>query len=197
MATCSWVSGFLVSVTVSGLGYTDVQVQSFGTPRDVLIRLPVQKGVTSAQQSEQVLQALKAGDANVVLRRTEFVGPQVGDELVHGGLMALGMVVSVEALLQRVHPDDSALLRRVLEQAARGERYEVEYRVELPQGGLRWVASRGSCEMGSDGMPQLVRGWRSPLLARGPTDPHIPRAVAGTCRSKKDPVGWAGRVSKV
>ncbi len=82
-----------VRETVSGLGYADVQVQSFGTPRDVLIRLPVQKGVTSAQQSEQVLQALKANDADVTLRRTEFVGPQVGDELVHGGLMALGMVV--------------------------------------------------------------------------------------------------------
>ena len=82
-----------VRETVSGLGYTDVQVQSFGTPRDVLIRLPVQKGVTSAQQSEQVLQALKANDADVTLRRTEFVGPQVGDELVHGGLMALAFVV--------------------------------------------------------------------------------------------------------
>ncbi len=82
-----------VRETVSGLGYTDVQVQSFGTPRDVLIRLPVQKGVTSAQQSEQVLQALKANDADVTLRRTEFVGPQVGEELVHGGLMALAFVV--------------------------------------------------------------------------------------------------------
>ena len=69
-----------------------------------------------------------------------------------------GEPVSVEALLQRVHPDDSAAVRRVLGQADRGARYEIEYRVELPQGGLRWVASRGSCEMGSDGMPQLVRG---------------------------------------
>ena len=51
------------------------------------------KGVTSAQQSEQVLATLKAADAGVTLRRTEFVGPQVGEELVHGGLMALGMVV--------------------------------------------------------------------------------------------------------
>ena len=37
--------------------------------------------------------ALKSEDAGVTLRRTEFVGPQVGEELVHGGLMALGMVV--------------------------------------------------------------------------------------------------------
>ena len=79
--------------TVSGLGYSDVIVQNFGTSRDVMIRLPVQKGVTSAQQSEQVIGALKAADAEATLRRTEFVGPQVGEELVHGGLMALGMVV--------------------------------------------------------------------------------------------------------
>ena len=79
--------------TVASLGYKDVVVQNFGTSRDVMIRLPVQQGVTSAQQSEQVLQALKVQDEGVELRRTEFVGPQVGDELMHGGLMALGMVV--------------------------------------------------------------------------------------------------------
>lgn len=66
--------------------------------------------------------------------------------------------VSVAALLQRVHADDCGAVRRVLALADGGERYEIEYRVELPQGGLRWVASRGSCEAGSDGKPQLVRG---------------------------------------
>ncbi|QXZ08668.1 protein translocase subunit SecF [Comamonas sp. Y33R10-2] len=79
--------------TISKLGYQDVIVQNFGTSKDVMIRLPVQKGVTTAQQSEQVLTALKAQDAEVTLRRTEFVGPQVGDELMHSGLMALGMVI--------------------------------------------------------------------------------------------------------
>lgn len=82
-----------VRESISRLGYSDVIVQNFGTSRDVMIRLPVQKGVTSAQQSEQVLTALKAEDAEVTLRRTEFVGPQVGDELMHNGLMALGFVV--------------------------------------------------------------------------------------------------------
>ena len=82
-----------VRETVATLGFPDVQVQNFGTARDVMIRLPVQKGVTSAQQSERVIGALKSVDPDVTLRRTEFVGPQVGDELVKGGLMALGMVV--------------------------------------------------------------------------------------------------------
>ena len=78
---------------VESLGYADVQVQNFGTARDVMIRLPAQKGVTSAQQSDKVLAALKADDAGATLRRTAFVGPQVGEELATDGLKALGMVV--------------------------------------------------------------------------------------------------------
>ena len=79
---------------VSGLGFADVQVQNFGTSHDVLIRLPAQKGVSSAQQSEKVLTALKADNPGVALRRTEFVGPQVGEELATDGLKALAMVVA-------------------------------------------------------------------------------------------------------
>jgi len=79
--------------SVEGLGFTDTQVQSFGTAQDVMIRLPAQHGVNSAQQSEKVISALKAQDPDVQLQRVEFVGPQVGDELAHDGLMALGMVV--------------------------------------------------------------------------------------------------------
>jgi preprotein translocase subunit SecF len=79
--------------TVDGLGLSDVQVQNFGTSRDVMIRLPAQKGVSTAQQSEKVLAALKAANSDVTLRRTEFVGPQVGEELAQDGLKALAMVV--------------------------------------------------------------------------------------------------------
>ena len=79
--------------TVAGLGFTDVQVQTFGSAREVMIRLPAQKGVSTAQQSERVMAALKVQDAQVELRRTEFVGPQVGEELAQDGLKALAMVV--------------------------------------------------------------------------------------------------------
>ena len=82
-----------IRATISALGFTDVQVQNFGTARDVMIRLPAQKGVTTAQQSDKVLGALKVADSEVTLRRTEFVGPQVGQELAQDGLKALGMVV--------------------------------------------------------------------------------------------------------
>lgn len=76
---------------VGTLGYTEVQVQSFG--KSVQIRLPVRKGATSAQQSAEVMNALKAAEPTVELRSNEFVGPQVGDELTTNGLKALAMVV--------------------------------------------------------------------------------------------------------
>ena len=79
--------------TIETLGIPDTQVQSFGRAQDVLIQMPPQKDVASGLQSEKVMAALKAKDSTVTLRRVEFVGPQVGDELTHDGLMALAMVV--------------------------------------------------------------------------------------------------------
>ncbi len=82
-----------VRKVITELGYAEVPVQNFGTSRDVLLRLPVATGSTSGQQSEQVMAALKAQNPAVELRRTEFVGPQVGRELVEDGMKALGMVI--------------------------------------------------------------------------------------------------------
>ncbi len=82
-----------VRKAVAKLGFFDVQVQNFGTSRDVMIRLPAQKGVTASQQSADLMAALKAADPTVQLRSNEFVGPQVGEELTTNGLKALGMVV--------------------------------------------------------------------------------------------------------
>ena len=82
-----------VRETVSGLGYQEVLIQNFGSSQEVMIRLPLVEGVTSAQQSEQVLQALQAASPDVQLRRVEFIGPQVGEELLHNGLKALAFVV--------------------------------------------------------------------------------------------------------
>jgi preprotein translocase subunit SecF len=71
------------------LGFGDPSVQNFGTARDVLVRLPVKEGLTSAKLSEQIMQELKQLDATVDLRRVEFVGPQVGKELLENGALAL------------------------------------------------------------------------------------------------------------
>src|SRR5690606_13065022 len=82
-----------VREVVSSRGYQDVLVQAYGSPRDIQIRLPVRQGLTSQQQSDQVMDALKAEDPAVERRGLEFVGPQVGDELTTNGLKALAMVV--------------------------------------------------------------------------------------------------------
>ncbi len=82
-----------VRASVSKLGYQDVLVQNFGSSRDVMIRLPLKQGVTSAEQSEKVMAELKAASPDVALRRVEFVGPQVGQELVTNGLKALAFVI--------------------------------------------------------------------------------------------------------
>ncbi|GGI55445.1 protein translocase subunit SecF [Oxalicibacterium solurbis] len=82
-----------VRTAIEDLGYTDMQVQSFGTAHDVLIRLPAKQGMDSGALSQKVIGALKAQHPDVILKRVEFVGPQVGDELTHDGLMALGMLV--------------------------------------------------------------------------------------------------------
>lgn len=79
-------------------GYGDAQVQNFGSASEILVRLPVKTGVTSAQLSEKVLAALKAADPAAELRRVEFVGPQVGKELLEDGSLAL-LVVSIGIML--------------------------------------------------------------------------------------------------
>jgi len=72
---------------LSKSGYDQAQVQYFGTSRDLLIYLPPQEGLDSAKLSEAVFSKLKQGNPDVELRRVEYVGPQVGDELaVQGGL---------------------------------------------------------------------------------------------------------------
>ena len=80
--------------TLDKIGLTEVAVQNFGTARDVMIRLPLRPNVSSAKLSEQVFQALKAADDAVMLKRVEFVGPQVGKELYENGALAL-LVVSL------------------------------------------------------------------------------------------------------
>ena len=72
----------------------DVQVQALGTNKHIMIRLPNKEGVTSAQLSNQVMDLLKKNNPDVTLRQVEFIGPQVGEELVTNGLMALGFVVA-------------------------------------------------------------------------------------------------------
>ncbi len=107
--------------TVESLGFGEVQVQNFGTSRDVMIRLPVREGITQGEVAARVLGALCTAEQGTVsqreyvsdqgeaisrqacntadgaeplrLQRTEFVGPSVGAELARDGLIALAFTV--------------------------------------------------------------------------------------------------------
>ena len=77
-------------------GYGDDQVQHFGTSRDVLIRIAPRASRASAELSEEVLTALQNADSAVEMRRVEFVGPQVGEELTEqGGLAVLYALLGI------------------------------------------------------------------------------------------------------
>jgi preprotein translocase subunit SecF len=70
----------------------DALVQNFGSSKDVLIQVPLKQNKAGAKLSEQVMDTLRQQDASVELRRVEFVGPQVGKDLVENGAMALLLV---------------------------------------------------------------------------------------------------------
>lgn len=78
--------------TLEKMGLGDATVQNFGSSENALIRLPARQDLTGAQLSEKVIGALKAEDASVELRRVDFVGSQVGKELVENGAVALLLV---------------------------------------------------------------------------------------------------------
>jgi preprotein translocase subunit SecF len=80
--------------TLERVSLAEATVQSFGSSQTALIRLPSKQGVTGAQLSEVVIKALREDDPSVELRRVDFVGSQVGRELVENGGIAL-LLVSV------------------------------------------------------------------------------------------------------
>lgn len=82
-----------IRTELDGLKLGDIQVQALGTNKQIMIRLPNKANMTSAQLSNQVMDLLKQHNDGVSLRQVEFIGPQVGEELVTHGLLALGMVV--------------------------------------------------------------------------------------------------------
>jgi preprotein translocase subunit SecF len=83
---------------VAGIGYGEVNVQNFGSSKDVMIRLPLIKNtdgtmMSSSDQSKKVFSKLQESHPQVKLQRVEYVGPQVGEELLYGGIKALLFVV--------------------------------------------------------------------------------------------------------
>ncbi len=83
--------------TLEAAGYKG-EVQNFGSSRDVLIRLHLEKNQSTADLSQKVIAVLKDADQTAELRRVEFVGPQIGKELGEYGAIAL-LVTAVGIVL--------------------------------------------------------------------------------------------------
>ncbi len=77
---------------LAATGLPDALVQNFGSSHDVLIQVPLKQNLAGAKLSEQVMDGLRKQDAGVEKRRVEFVGPQVGKDLVENGALALLLV---------------------------------------------------------------------------------------------------------
>ncbi|OIR15506.1 protein-export membrane protein SecF [mine drainage metagenome] len=77
---------------LGSIGLNDAQVQNFGSSKDVLIQIPLKQNKAGSKLSEQVMETLHQQEASAELRRVEFVGPQVGKDLVENGSMALLLV---------------------------------------------------------------------------------------------------------
>ena len=81
---------------LSTQGLSDFEVTFFGSDRDVLVRIAPQETLSNAQLSEKVLEVVRGLDADVALRRVEFVGPKVGEELTtDGGLAMLYALIGI------------------------------------------------------------------------------------------------------
>ncbi|MDF3011711.1 MAG: protein-export rane protein SecD/SecF family [Burkholderiales bacterium] len=87
-----------IRTTLEKAGYK-AEVQNFGSSRDVLIRMPIEKNQSTSQLSQEVQKLLRTADAGAEVRRIEFVGPQVGRELAEYGALALLVTSVVLAIL--------------------------------------------------------------------------------------------------
>ncbi|HVE16215.1 MAG TPA: ATP-binding protein [Chthoniobacterales bacterium] len=152
----------LAQAMISFWGFADVPI----TPSLFFV------GIIAVMGLELSRDVLRAGELETELRERErrlALAAETASlgiwtrEAQHGGVWASSHwrqifgfresePITVESFLQRVHPEDRPLLREILWQPNRADRsYEVEYRINHPDGRLRWISSRGTYEIGKDG----------------------------------------------
>jgi two-component system, LuxR family, sensor kinase FixL len=82
--------------------------------------------------------------------------------------------LSLDDFLNRLHPDERETVRQALASAIEGDgRYQMEHRLVLPDGQMRWIASRGGVEFASDGKPILVRGVSLDITERNKAEREL------------------------
>ena len=81
-----------IRLKLDSMGLDQATVQNYGSSKNVMLRLPNKKDLNSASLSNSVFTVLKADTPDVQLKSVEFIGPQVGRDLVNNGLMAIAFV---------------------------------------------------------------------------------------------------------
>jgi PAS domain S-box-containing protein len=128
----------------------------------------VREARAASQESEQrLLLAADAAHLGIWIRDLKRQQIWLSDQWRALFGFSAGQPVALADLLARVHADDRAAVRRTLDSAEQGvPRYEMEYRITLPDGALRWIGSHGSVETDAAGRPALVRGVSLDITAR-------------------------------
>jgi two-component system, LuxR family, sensor kinase FixL len=140
-------------------------VMSYELSRDVL--RAAQLGRELQESEQQMTLAAEAANLGVWIR--DLVRNEIWASDQWRALFAFSPSeqLDLEMILQRLHPDDREAVRQTLVKAASGDgRYETEYRIVLPDGRMRWIASRGRVEFNGGGKPVLVRGASLDITAR-------------------------------
>ena len=130
-----------VRTALGEAGFDGAVVQHFGTTRDVLVRLAPREDVSKAELSTQVVNALRQStDGELDLRRVEFVGPQVGEELTEDG--GLAMLIALGAILAYV-----------------GFRFEIRFSLGAVAALGLPVALTGAAALSGGQAPENTMGW--------------------------------------
>src|SRR5271166_971186 len=96
--------------------------------------------------------------------------------------------LELDSILRRIHPDDQDAVRMVLAKAIENNgSYEAEYRLILPTGEMRWIASHGRVEYVAGGKPILIRGVSHDITER--------KVAEQETQNLRDEIAHAGRVS--
>lgn len=142
-----------------------VAVTAYELSRETLL---VGRLATRLHESEQRM-TLAAEAANLGIWIRDFLHNDIWASAKWRELFGFGPTerLEMEDVLRRIHPDDQDAIRKIMDKTlADGGHYDVEYRVKLPDGKIRWISSHGRFELDKKGRPLRLRGVSHDSTAR-------------------------------
>lgn len=152
---------FIVSFPFLGM----LAAMGFELSRDVLNAAHLARDL--GENQKRMTLAAEAANLGIWIRDLEHNEMWASDEWRMMFGFTKSEPLNLDRYLQRIHPEDrEAVLRVRAEAIAGGGSYDTEYRIVLPDGRVRWIASRGRVEFAAAGKPVLVRGVSIDVTAR-------------------------------